>query len=488
MISVDSPLVSVIIPAYNQADFLAEAIQSVLDQTYPNFEVIVVNDASPDHTEEVVAQFRDPRVKYIRHEENKGLPATRNTGMRAASGEIIALLDSDDLFHPDKLKVHTRFLAKQPEIGVTYNPRFNLNHSALTIRDLWRPPPAVGLADFVLGFPFSPSDMVLRREWAFRVNLFDESYVSGGEDLDFPCRLALAGCQFASVGRALNYRRYHSGRRKKNLPARLNDYVNALNNVFNHPACPQEVLSLRHTALANYHLELLFLAFAQEETGLGQQYLRRAIQLDPSLLQGAPCRLVNFLLAKSIADDSRNHEEILATIMAQLPSEFRWLARHYEWAAARGYLLRGGRAVIWGRPAAGRAYFQAAAKAGARVDDLFLRLLTAQLINYETEFGQEAARARLQTLARCLADSGAPAAGRWLRGNYLVNDAFRKHRQGDYAEASRNALQAIFQDPAYLFNRGVLAILFRSIGRVVTGKRQKKIATPSALSAIKSSE
>ncbi len=106
-----SPLISVIIPAYNQADFLGKAIQSVFDQTYSNFELIVVNDASSDHTSEVIKQFDDPRLKNIVHKKNRGLPGTRNTGIRAASGEIIALLDSDDIFHPEKLEAHVDFLS-----------------------------------------------------------------------------------------------------------------------------------------------------------------------------------------------------------------------------------------------------------------------------------------------------------------------------------------------------------------------------------------
>ena len=92
-------LVSVIIPTYSGASFLGKAIRSVLDQTYPNFELIVVDDKSPDNTEEVVKQFDDPRIKYVRHETNQGAASARRTGCRASSGEIIAFLDQDDLFH-----------------------------------------------------------------------------------------------------------------------------------------------------------------------------------------------------------------------------------------------------------------------------------------------------------------------------------------------------------------------------------------------------
>ena len=143
------PLVSVVVPAYNQADFLAETIESVLAQSYPHFELVVVNDASPDHTDDIVGRFTDPRLSYVRHDVNRGLPAARNSGMRASNGEIIALLDADDLFLPEKLRHHVDFFQQHPEIGVSFNNRYELDHSAETIRSMWRPPRHAGLKELL---------------------------------------------------------------------------------------------------------------------------------------------------------------------------------------------------------------------------------------------------------------------------------------------------------------------------------------------------
>ena len=90
-----TPKFSIIIPAYNNAEFLGDSIRSCLNQTFPGFEVIVVNDASPDNTEEVIRSFDDHRIKYLVHKKNKGLSAARNTGIKASIGEYIALLDGD---------------------------------------------------------------------------------------------------------------------------------------------------------------------------------------------------------------------------------------------------------------------------------------------------------------------------------------------------------------------------------------------------------
>ena len=99
-----SPTVSVIIPTYNRAHLIGRAIQSVLNQTYQDFELFVVDDGSTDNTEEVIKSFRDERIRYIRHEKNKGGSAARNTGIKAARGKYIAFQDSDDEWLKDKLE------------------------------------------------------------------------------------------------------------------------------------------------------------------------------------------------------------------------------------------------------------------------------------------------------------------------------------------------------------------------------------------------
>ncbi len=101
----DHPLVSVIIPAYNCASFITRTINSVIDQTFSDWELIVVNDASADHTEQVVQRFTDPRIRYLKHQHNSGgPPGPKNTGLKAARGRYVALLDHDDQWLPEKLE------------------------------------------------------------------------------------------------------------------------------------------------------------------------------------------------------------------------------------------------------------------------------------------------------------------------------------------------------------------------------------------------
>jgi len=115
-------MLSVIIPAYNRARVLPKAVQSVFDQGYDDLEVIVVDDASQDETESVMAEIKDPRVVYIRHPRNQGGAAARNTGIERARGEFIAFLDSDDLWLPGKLhKQMDLFRKLDDSYGVVYS-------------------------------------------------------------------------------------------------------------------------------------------------------------------------------------------------------------------------------------------------------------------------------------------------------------------------------------------------------------------------------
>ena len=104
------PLVSVVIPTFNRSELVARAIRSVREQTYSNLEIIVVDDASRDDTQKVVTGMSDARIRYIRHETNRGGSGTRNTGIRAATGEYIAFLDDDDEWEPSKTEEQLKML------------------------------------------------------------------------------------------------------------------------------------------------------------------------------------------------------------------------------------------------------------------------------------------------------------------------------------------------------------------------------------------
>src|SRR5215218_8479223 len=110
-------LVSVVIPCYNQAHFLGEAIESVLAQSYPHLEIVVVDDGSPDHTREVAARY--PGVRYVR-QENQGLAAARNTGLRHSTGDYLIFLDADDRLLPGAVMAGMATMQAHPECAFAF--------------------------------------------------------------------------------------------------------------------------------------------------------------------------------------------------------------------------------------------------------------------------------------------------------------------------------------------------------------------------------
>lgn len=125
-------LVSIIMPSYNTAQYIAESIQSVLKQTYANWELIIVDDCSTDNTDEIVTSIEDKRIRYFKNEKNSGAAVSRNKALREARGRWIAFLDSDDLWHPEKLEKQIRFMMEN-------NYKFTFTDYRIQLNGTWLP-------------------------------------------------------------------------------------------------------------------------------------------------------------------------------------------------------------------------------------------------------------------------------------------------------------------------------------------------------------
>jgi len=173
------PTVSVIIPTYNRAHLISRAIKSVLNQTYQDFEVIVVDDGSTDNTEEVIKEFqkKDERIKYVRHEKNKGGSAARNTGIKAAKGKYIAFLDSDDEWLPEKLEKQMKVFENAPaKVGVVYTGFWRIeNNKKIYIPSSWVKKKEGNIHKELLKGNFIGLPTVLVRKECFKkAEMFDE--------------------------------------------------------------------------------------------------------------------------------------------------------------------------------------------------------------------------------------------------------------------------------------------------------------------------
>lgn len=117
---VNKKLVSIVIPVFNAEKFVGKTISSVLEQTYKELEILIVDDGSPDRSIEICRQFNDPRIRIIK-QANRGLAGARNTGIRHATGDYIALVDADDLWTKDKIEKHVNHLEENPHIGISFS-------------------------------------------------------------------------------------------------------------------------------------------------------------------------------------------------------------------------------------------------------------------------------------------------------------------------------------------------------------------------------
>jgi len=173
----NKPTVSIIIPTYNRSRLLARAVKSVLNQTYQDFELIIVDDGSTDGTKEVVAGFNDVRIRYVRHEENRGEAAARNTGIKAAMCDYIAYQDSDDEWLPEKLAKQMELLETAPsEVGVIYTGFWKTeNHGRTYIPFSWVSQKNGDIHKELLKGNFIGSPVVLIKKKCFdTAGLFDE--------------------------------------------------------------------------------------------------------------------------------------------------------------------------------------------------------------------------------------------------------------------------------------------------------------------------
>ena len=189
--------VSVVVPTYNRAHLIGQTIQSIIDQTYSNWELIIVDDGSKDDTKSIVDKFADKRIHYFAIDHCGIFGKVRNVGMQRANGDLIAFLDSDDLWKPNKLSFQLSLLKEDPDAGFIFGHAEQFGTGAI-------PPPQVEtfysgnvFIPFLLKerFVFVVPSVMFKKEVLDTVGYIDESLVIGS-DVDFFLRMA---CRYNGI-------------------------------------------------------------------------------------------------------------------------------------------------------------------------------------------------------------------------------------------------------------------------------------------------
>jgi glycosyltransferase involved in cell wall biosynthesis len=230
------PLVSVVVPTYNHSHFLKKAIQSVIEQTYGNWEMLVVDNYSEDDTDEVVNKFDDSRIRLLKIHNNGVIAASRNKGIQEAKGEWIAFLDSDDSWYPKKLETVMNVVKQQDIYDVLSTDELMVDTKSNSNTVLQYGPYKDNFYKVLLleGNCVSPSATLIRHRFLQKHNLlFNESpeYIAV-EDYDLWLNLANKGASFKFINSVQGEYLIHQGnnsaqllRQRKNAETLLHDHV-----------------------------------------------------------------------------------------------------------------------------------------------------------------------------------------------------------------------------------------------------------------------
>ncbi|EAQ29590.1 glucosyltransferase [Erythrobacter sp. NAP1] len=296
------PKISVVMPIYHVEKFVGEAVRSVLDQTFADFELICVDDGGTDASMDIVRGFSDPRIRIV-CQANRGLAGARNTGIANARGEFVALLDSDDVWHPEKLALHYIHLMANREVGVSYAGSRMIDQNGNVLRVAMRPKTGrVTAKDIICRNPVgNGSAPVLRRsaldlavfphpEEPSRTCWFDESFRQS-EDIEMWIRLAVKHeVVFAGIDGLLTDYRIIPGALSANVVKQYLSWTKMLRKLRGY--APEFVEQHGDTARA---YQLRYLARRSVQLGnfeLARDLMSKAVGLQPRILAEEPRKTV----------------------------------------------------------------------------------------------------------------------------------------------------------------------------------------------------
>ena len=227
-----SPAVSIIIPTYNHGHFLKKCLQSVVDQTFTDWEAIIVNNFSEDNTIEVVNSFNDPRIHLVNFKNNGIIAASRNKGIKLSRAEVIAFLDSDDTWYPTKLKRCIEELTDDRDLAC-HNLRYIRNGNYW--KDVKCGPAKRASFDNLLfnGSCLITSAVVVRKERLLRVACFsEEPKIVTSEDYDLWLKLAENGARFHFVDEILGEYQVHASNSSSSVLRHMDSALLVVGNFF----------------------------------------------------------------------------------------------------------------------------------------------------------------------------------------------------------------------------------------------------------------
>lgn len=475
------PLVSVIIPTYNRSRLLQLAVESVLAQTYPAIELIVVDDGSTDDTPATLEQYAG-RIVHIR-QANQGGTAARNTGIRAAHGKYLSFLDHDDLLMPTKIERQMEIMDARPEVGLVHCGYYRMDKDGNWFDKVNLLPEGDVRKEIVCGCFLWSGAPLIRRECIEEVGLFDESVWSS--DADMWLRIAIAGYHFGCVQEPLGAYRILPDSSMADVSRTERMDMPILERVFADPRLPAEALAMKSQAYFNQRFWLSCRYYTVGQWEDAGRNLMEAIRLRPELLDRTG-DLLHLWCTNALDPRVDDPVQFIKDVFEHLPPIVDTAIQPHRshllsWVYAGLSMRNYGRGEI---TLARSQLAQAIALDATIVEgtDDFVRALcdyalrlpvtpdayvNIVLQNLPTE-GQSLARVRRRVLSQV-----------------NVASAFRDYFAGKRELVPRNVITALRHRPTLLANKGVISIFVKSLPRLLTGgsgrRPSQRLQTPPGL-------
>ena len=459
------PRVSVIIPTYNRSKLLRVAIESVLAQTYPNIEIIVVDDGSTDDTAEVVAQYVG-RVTYLR-QANQDVAAARNTGIRAASGEYLTFLDDDDLIMPTKIERQVQVLASRPKVGLVHCRFYYADKDGNYLYKAGLLPegkvlPRLVCSNFVwVGAP------LIRRRCFDQVGLFDEEIPSVTADWDMWLRIAQAGYRFACVQEVLGAYRIQRDSMMSDVAKLERGMLAVLEKVFSDPQLPADVAALKEQAHGTIRFWIGCRYYDTGQWEDAQRNLAAALALRPQLLE-QPEELLRLVRNHALNHRVSDPFQFVAGVLDHLPACADGLRRYHSRLLSQIYAGLAMRNYGVGNIAYAKSQFAEAMAldpTGFEQTEDFARLLR----RYATHLPVSAPILYVDTVLQNL-----PAQAQRLEcvrarvlGRVSAKLAYQDYLAGHWRLAICRFLTALCYSPFLIRKRSVVSIVLRSLPSLI---------------------
>lgn len=272
-------LVSIVIPTYNNAHYLQEAIDSVLRQTYQQIELIVVDDGSIDSTKTILARYGDTII-YV-YQKNKGPSAARNKGISIAKGDYIGFLDADDVIMPQKIEMQIKLLWDKRDVGIAYCWRRFIDEKGNALPQIGKTTVRGKILDSLLENSLFPSSVLLfRRNVVSETGLFDEELFTG-EDWDYCLRAATKGFTFDYVPEFLVNYRVHGSSECDNYGKMEKSDLRFIEKAYSTSAATEDLIEKKNRALFSIYNEHAWHYFVHNEFDKGISRLSKAIEAYP---------------------------------------------------------------------------------------------------------------------------------------------------------------------------------------------------------------